>query len=273
MNRGPGCDYIIMNVTKGSIPIPSGLFGTSLCVTQWCYMASTFFSTLVHVIACRLIGNKPLPKLIRIHDFTFSNKIIWIKFPFKMIHMKISSPKWRSCREILTIYTGLIKSNRSLNVSVNHKQGNTLADLKFPRRISHVINVLFTEFQIRAMSHIATMRMWTNALFAVQISPFVPEPRNLTGCVIYVRHVSSITCFIINIFNTSFDTKNCIRSLKITIIYIWQCYKPSPNRPGLGKDEEPREWSWCFYSRQQKTGNNKYNTMSNPGISMTAYVH
>ena len=69
-------------------------------------------------------------------------------------------------------YTGLIKvikSNRPLYVSDSHKQGKMLSDMKFLRSISHVMNVLLTEFQIRTMSRIATMSMWTNALLAVQI--------------------------------------------------------------------------------------------------------
>ena len=59
----------------------------------------------------------------------------------------------------MDVYTGLIKSNRPLYVSVSHKQGNNLSDLKFLRRIAHVINILLKEFQIRTMSHIATMSM------------------------------------------------------------------------------------------------------------------
>ena len=43
-------------------------------------------------------------------------------------------------------YTGLIKSNRPLYVSVSHKHGIRLSDLKFLRCIAHVINVLLTEF-------------------------------------------------------------------------------------------------------------------------------
>ena len=69
----------------------------------------------------------------------------------------------------IIIYTGLIKSNRPLYVSVSHKQGIRLSDLKFFRHTAHAINVLLTEFQIRTMLHVATMNMWTNALFAVQI--------------------------------------------------------------------------------------------------------
>ena len=57
----------------------------------------------------------------------------------------------------LEVGTVLIKSNRSLFVSVNHTQGFKLSDLKFLRRIAHVINVLLSEFQIRTMSHIATI--------------------------------------------------------------------------------------------------------------------
>ena len=61
----------------------------------------------------------------------------------------------------------------------------------FLRYIARVINVRITEFQIRTISHIATMNMWTYALFAVQIQvcQLVAEPRNLIGCVIYVGHV------------------------------------------------------------------------------------
>ena len=66
--------------------------------------------------------------------------------------------------------------------------------------------------------------MWTNALFAVQIHvcQLVVEPRNFAGCLIYVGHINLIACFfIINIFNTTFVTKNCTL-LKITQKYIWQ---------------------------------------------------
>ena len=107
---------------------------------------------------------------------------------------------------LLLLYssTGLIKSNRPLYVSVSHKQGNKLSDLKFPRHIGHVINDLLTEFQIRILSHIATMSMWTNALFAVQIQVWqlVVEARNFAGCAIYVGHVSSIGCFLLSISST-----------------------------------------------------------------------
>ena len=110
--------------------------------------------------------------------------------------------------------TGLIKSNWPLFVSASHK----LSDLKFLRRIAHVINVLLTGFQVRTLSHIATVSMSTNALFAMQIKvcQLVVELRDLTGCVIYAGHVSSIACFISNIFNTAFVIKNRTRLLKIT---------------------------------------------------------
>ena len=106
-----------------------------------------------------------------------------------------------TCVNIVCYYfmlcTGLFKSNWPLHVSVSHKQGNRLSDLKFLRCIAHIINVLLTKFKIRTMSHIATMGLWTNALFGVQIQvcQLVVEPRNLAGCVIYVGHASSISCF------------------------------------------------------------------------------
>ena len=90
-----------------------------------------------------------------------------------------------------------LQGNRPFLVSVGHKQGNMLSDLKFLRRFAKVTNVLLTEFQIRTMSHMATMSMWTNALFKVQIQvcQLVVEPRNPTDCVIHVGNVSSIACF------------------------------------------------------------------------------
>ena len=93
--------------------------------------------------------------------------------------------------------TGLIKSNRPRYFSVSHKHGIRLSDLKFARCIARVIKVLLAEFQIRIMSHIATMNTWINALFAMQIKvcQLVVEPRYLTGCVIHAGHVSSIACF------------------------------------------------------------------------------
>ena len=93
---------------------------------------------------------------------------------------------------------GLIKSNRPLYVSVSHGHGIGLSDLKFLRCIAYVIDVLLAKFQIHTMSHIATMSIWTNALFTgqIQVCQLVVEPRNHTaGCVIYVGHVSSIACF------------------------------------------------------------------------------
>ena len=135
---------------------------------------------------------------------------------FEGIVIRTGSQPFTDCSK-LQICTGLIKSNRPLYVSVSHKHGIKLSDSKFLRCVAHVINVLLTEFQIRTMSHIAPMSMWTNALFAVQIQvcQLVVTPRNLAGCGIYVGHVSSIACFIINIFNTTFVTKNCAGLLKI----------------------------------------------------------
>ena len=57
------------------------------------------------------------------------------------------------------VCTGLIKSIRPLYVSVSHKHGIRLSDLKFLRYIAHIVDVLLTKFQIRAMSHIVTMSM------------------------------------------------------------------------------------------------------------------
>ena len=90
--------------------------------------------------------------------------------------------------------TGLIKSNRPLYVLVSHKLSIRSSDLWFIRCISHVTNVLLMEFQIRSMSHIATMSMWTDPSFAVQIQAcqLGVEPRYFAGRVIYVGHVSSI---------------------------------------------------------------------------------
>ena len=144
-----------------------------------------------------------------------------------MIYIKYVSMNWvriGSRNGLLALWheaiTWLIKSNRPLDVSVSQKQGNRLSDLKFLGSIAHVMNVLLTEFQIRSMSHIATMGMWTNGLFAVQIQvcQLVAEPRNIAGCVIYVVHVNSIECFVIDIFNTTFVTKKCTRLFKITMI-------------------------------------------------------
>ena len=139
------------------------------------------------------------------------------------IVIRTGSQPFTDCSK-LKIYTGLIKSNRPLYVSVSHKHGIRLSDSKFLRCIAHVINILLTEFQIRTMSYTASMSMWISALFAVQIQvcQLVVTPRNLAGCGIYVVHVSSTACFIINIFNTTFVTKNCTLLLKITKIYIWQ---------------------------------------------------
>ena len=142
---------------------------------------------------------------------------------YEGIVIRTGSQPFTDCSK-LQICTGLIKSNRPPYVSVSHKHGIGLSDSKCLRCIGHVINILLTEFQIRTMSHTASMSMWTSALFAVQIQvcQFVVTPRNLAGCGIYVVRVSSIACFIINIFNTTFVTKTCTLLLKITKIYIWQ---------------------------------------------------
>ena len=136
---------------------------------------------------------------------------------YEGIVIQTGSQPFTDCSK-LKICTGLIKSNRPPYVSVSHKHGIRLSDSKFLRCIAHVINILLTEFQIRTMLHIASMTMWTSALFAVQIQicQLVVTPRNLAGCGIYEVHVSSIACFIIIIFNTTFVTKNCTLLLKIT---------------------------------------------------------
>ena len=70
---------------------------------------------------------------------------------------------------VWALFTGLIKSNRSLYVSINHNQGNKLTDLKFRGCIAHVINILLTELKTCAVSRIATLGVQTNKLFAEQI--------------------------------------------------------------------------------------------------------
>ena len=99
-------------------------------------------------------------------------------------------------------------------------QGNRLSDLKFLRFIAHVANVLHTDFQIRTMSCIARISMSNNISFAaqIQVCQLVVEPGYLASCVCGAYQ----SVFIINIFNTTFVTNNCIRLLKITIICMWQ---------------------------------------------------
>ena len=106
-----------------------------------------------------------------------------------------------------------------------YKQGDKLSDLKLLRRDAHVINVLLREFQIRTMSHIATMSMWTTALFPVQFQDcqLVVEPRNLFGCVIHVGCVTSIARF----YHQYLQQNICYKELHTFIensnnSYIWQ---------------------------------------------------
>ena len=75
---------------------------------------------------------------------------------------------------------------------VSHGQGYRLLDVKFLRRIAHATNVLRTELETHTLSGMATMSVWSNALFDVQIqvSQLVVEPRNRAVCVIHVGNAS-----------------------------------------------------------------------------------
>ena len=78
------------------------------------------------------------------------------------------------------------------------------------------------QFQFRSWSWTQLQlqfRSWPQPCLPVGVEP---RTSNLDGRVIYVGRVSSIACFIINIINTTFITKNYKRLLKITQIYKWQ---------------------------------------------------
>ena len=151
----------------------------------------------------------------------FTDILIGIQtFSFKKMHLKMSSAKWRPfCLGLNVLKViGLFMFQLTTNRAMGYRTWNCSAALTI------LSNVLLMEFQIRIVSHIATTSIWINALFAVQIQvcQSVVEPSNLAGCVIYIGHVRSIACFIINILKATFVTKNCRRLFKLTIIYTRQ---------------------------------------------------
>ena len=81
--------------------MPWRLVATELIGAEWRIYASVILPSLVQIMACRLVGAKPLSKpMWNINNWTPRNKHQWSfnainTCSFKKMHLKISSGKWQ----------------------------------------------------------------------------------------------------------------------------------------------------------------------------------
>ena len=84
--------------------------------------------SLVQIMICRLFGAKPLFKLMLVYCQLDSEKHVSMKFYLKIkishsrkkMHLKMSSAKWRSCCDGLSMLTPIFRMRHMNNLFIRH---------------------------------------------------------------------------------------------------------------------------------------------------------